>query len=191
MDNQRKDHSDPERPSQRNCSKQLQTHNLPTHDVENTNSTNYGGDLLFVNKPRTVSRLTERMPQGKQRNRRAINQNILKERKTRWKNVAMAWIDNKKAYDMVLQSWIIDCLKMYKISGEVKMFFETTTENWWVELTAGGKSLAEEKIQRGIFQGDALSPLLFVIAMIPLNPILRKCSGGYKLHINRKKRSIT
>ena len=29
-------------PSQRYCPKQLQTHNLPTNDVENTNSTNKG-----------------------------------------------------------------------------------------------------------------------------------------------------
>ena len=42
-------------------------------------------------------------------------------------------------------------------------------KNWRVVLAAGGKSLAEAKIQRGIFQGDALSPLLFVIAMMPLN----------------------
>ena len=27
-------------------------------------------------------------------------------------NLAMAWIDHKKAYDMVPQSWIINCLKM-------------------------------------------------------------------------------
>ena len=54
-------------------------------------------------------------------------------------------------------------------------------KNWRVELTAGGKSLAETKIQRGIFQGDALSPLLFIISMMPLNPILKKCTAGYKL----------
>ena len=35
----------------------------------------------------------------------------------------------------------------------------------------------ETKIQRGIFQGDALSPLL---AIMPLNHILRKCTAGYK-----------
>ena len=50
-----------------------------------------------------------------------------------------------------------------------------------MELKAGGKSLAEVKIQRGIFQGDALSLLLFVIAMMPLNLILRKCTARYKL----------
>ena len=31
------------------------------------------------------------------------------------------------------------------------------------------KTLAEAKIQRGIFQEDALSPLLFIIAMMPLD----------------------
>ena len=55
-------------------------------------------------------------------------------------------------------------------------------KKWRVELTAGGKSLAEVKIQRGIFQGDALSPLLFVTVMMPLNHIIRKHTGAYKLY---------
>ena len=36
-----------------------------------------------------------------------------------------------------------------------------------VELTIRGRSLAEAKIQRGIFPGDALSPLKFIIVMMP------------------------
>ena len=48
-------------------------------------------------------------------------------------------------------------------------------------MTAGGRTLAEAKIQKGIFQGDAQSPLLFIIATMPLNHILRKCTTGYKL----------
>ena len=51
-----------------------------------------------------------------------IGQHILKESKTRPKNVAMAWIDYKKVYDIV--SWVIDCLKLYKISSEVKVYRE-------------------------------------------------------------------
>ena len=56
-----------------------------------------------------------------------------------------------------------------------------------VEMTAGVQSLAGVKIQRGIFQGDALSPLQFVIAMMPNNHILRKCTAGYKLSKSQEK----
>ena len=55
-----------------------------------------------------------------------IDQHILNESKTRRKNLAMAWVNYKKAYDMVPQSWIIHCLKMYKISHEVINFIENT-----------------------------------------------------------------
>ena len=88
-----------------------------------------------------------------------IDQHILNETKTRRKNLAMAWIKFKKAYYMVPQSWIINCLKMYKISDEVIDFIEKTMKTWRAELTARGRTLAEAKIQSGIFQGDALSPL--------------------------------
>ena len=57
-----------------------------------------------------------------------IDQHILNESKTNRKNLAMAWIDNKKAYDMVPQSWIIHCLKMYKLSHEVINFIEKTEQ---------------------------------------------------------------
>ena len=82
---------------------------------------------------------------------------------------------------MVPQSWILYCLKMYKIPNQVIQFIKNTMQTWRVELTVGEQRLAEVKIQRGIFQEDALSPLLFVIAMMPLNQILRKCTTGYKL----------
>ena len=51
-------------------------------------------------------------------------------------------------------------------------------ETWRVKLLAGGKNLFEDKIQGGTFQGDVLSPLQFVIAMMPLNHTFRKCTGG-------------
>ena len=60
-------------------------------------------------------------------------------------------------------------------------------KNWKVKLTARGKTCAEMKILRGIFQGDALSSLLFVIAMMPLNDILRKSTGSYKFTKSQEK----
>ena len=76
-----------------------------------------------------------------------IDQYILNECKTRRKNLAMAWIDYKKAYDMVPQSWIINCFKTYKIPHEVINFIEKTMKTWRVDLIAGRRNLAEAKIQ--------------------------------------------
>ena len=70
MDDQKKDYINPKGPKQRDCSKQLQTHNLPTNDVENTNSTNKGKDQPLTNKPRIVPWRTERMPPRIQRHSR-------------------------------------------------------------------------------------------------------------------------
>ena len=70
MGDQRKDHLDPKGPKQRNCPKQLQTHNLPTDDVENIHHTNKGRDLLLANKPWIVLWGAERMLQRIQRHGR-------------------------------------------------------------------------------------------------------------------------
>ena len=66
-----------------------------------------------------------------------------------------------------------------KFFTSFKLFNDKSLEQ--LELKAGGKSLAKVKIQRDVFRGDTLSPLLFVIAMMPFNHILRKCTGEYKL----------
>ena len=65
---------------------------------------------------------------------------------------------------------------MYKISNSHKIHHGNHEK---VELTAGGKTLVKVKIQWGIFQGDVLSPLLFLIAIMPLNYILSNCTWDY------------
>ena len=64
------------------------------------------------------------------------------------------------AYDIVLQSWIINNLKMYKISEEVTNLIKKTMKTWRAELAVGVENFTEAKNQRGIFQGDALTSLL-------------------------------
>ena len=67
---------------------------------------------------------------------------------------------------------------MYNVYGKSK-FIENNKKNWRVILTKGGKGLTGVKILGGIFQGDALSTLLFVIVMISFNHILRKSTCRY------------
>ena len=47
------------------------------------------------------------------------------------------------------------------------------------------KTLAQVKIQN--YLPDVLSPLIFVIAMMPLNHVLRKCTGVYRLNKSQEK----
>ena len=43
------------------------------------------------------------------------------------------------------------------------------------------------KIQRAIFQGDSLTPLLFCICLIPLTQQLNRLNTGYEEHITKTK----
>lgn len=50
---------------------------------------------------------------------------------------------------------------------------------WESEITACAETLGELEIKRGIFQGDNLSPLMFVICMIPMSSALSKMKACY------------
>ena len=110
-----------------------------------------------------------------------IDKLVLREAKARKRSLAMAWIDYKKAYDMVPHSWILEMLKMVKVSENVERLIRQSMTNWKTTLTANGQTLGDVAINRGIFQGDSLSPLLFVIVMMPLSFILRREGLGFKL----------
>ena len=58
----------------------------------------------------------------------------------------MVWTDFKNAFDIVLQSWIVDSLEIYKVTDNVIKSIEKIMKNSRVKLTAGGKWLNEGKI---------------------------------------------
>ena len=95
--------------------------------------------------------------------------------------MGVAWIDYRKAYDMVPHSWIEKSKEMFGVAVNMRRFISRNMERWNTELTCGDQRLGNVRIRRGIFQGDSLSPLLFVLAMIPLTLILRKTKIYYQL----------
>ena len=110
-----------------------------------------------------------------------IDKTILKHCKRHQRNLAMGWIDYKKAYDMVPHSWLIEAVKMVGVAENIVELLRKSMETWKTQLTACGDVLGEVNIKRGIFQGDSLSPLLFVVTLIPLTILLRESGLGYDL----------
>ena len=51
--------------------------------------------------------------------------------------------------------------------------------HWKTTLTVNTKPITEVTIKNGIYQGDALSPLLFCIILKPLSDIIKKTKYGY------------
>ena len=88
------------------------------------------------------------------------------------------WIDYKKAYDVALQSWIVDFLKTYKISSKVIKFITEAMKNWKAELTVGGNTLAEVKIKRHLLGSCAV--LITICNSYDATQLHRKCTKGYK-----------
>ena len=59
---------------------------------------------------------------GCRKGSRGTNRAVIKEVKSRNKNLAMAWIDHKKGYDMVPHSWIIEYLDLFVVAENIKSF---------------------------------------------------------------------
>ena len=60
-------------------------------------------------------------------------------------------------------------------------------EKWKVMLCSGNSELGEVEIKRGTFQGNSLSPLVFVLALILLSLILRKAKPAYEFSESKEK----
>ena len=58
-------------------------------------------------------------------------------------------------------------------------YIQGSMSTWESEITACAETLGELEIKRGIFQGDNLSPLMFVICMIPMSSVLSKMKACY------------
>ena len=99
----------------------------------------------------------------------------------------MAWIDYKKAYDMVPRLWIIECLDLFGVAENTKSLLVNGMEKWKVILYSGNCELGEVETKQGIFQGNFLSHLVFVLALIRLSLILRNAKAAYEFSESKEK----
>ena len=99
----------------------------------------------------------------------------------------MSWIDYKNAYDMVPHLWIKEIVSITRVAGNIGKLKTNSMEKWGTLLTTNGEQLGKVIIKRVIFQGDLFSPLLFVMAMIPLTLISKKVEAGFQFSGNMEK----
>ena len=71
-------------------------------------------------------------------------------------------------------------MEMCGVADNISHLLSKSMESWQTILMSENEELARVNIQREIFQGDAQSPLLFVIGLIPLSHTLRKVNAGYQ-----------
>ena len=71
-------------------------------------------------------------------------------------------------------------MSMFGIAKNMEEYLKNSMANWKTELFVYGQSLGQVNMKRGICQGDSLSPLLFVLCMIPLTLLLRQTKAEYQ-----------
>ena len=114
-----------------------------------------------------------------------LDKTIMEDAKRKKKNVSFMWIDYKKAYDSMPHSWIKEILKIYKIDKTIRNFISYLMPTWRTKITLphdkGYIETEDISFNKGIFQGDTLSPLLFCLALTPITNILKRAKVGYKI----------
>jgi hypothetical protein len=103
----------------------------------------------------------------------------------------MAWIDYEKTFDRVPHSWIEKAMELIGVNNNIFKFCKLSMEKWSTKLQLKtNQELIQSrliKINKGIFQGDSLSPLLSCIPLIPLTHELNRSKCGYQVYGTERK----
>jgi hypothetical protein len=118
-----------------------------------------------------------------------IDSVILEQVKKQSRNLHVTYTDYQKTYDSVPHSWLVYALSLYKIHPIVVQFLKSFMQTWHTTLILNANQNTVQidniNIKRGIFQGDAFSPLWFTLAINPLSTLLNSTQYGFKMKDNR------
>ncbi|KAG0435865.1 Retrovirus-related Pol polyprotein from type-1 retrotransposable element R2 [Dictyocoela muelleri] len=91
-----------------------------------------------------------------------INKSITKNHN---KKTKVAYIDVKKAFDTIDRNFLRKILDIIKAPPEILKFLDRADKCWASYIQYKGKTIEKIQFNRGIPQGDSLSPLFFTIVM--------------------------
>ena len=113
-----------------------------------------------------------------------IDRMVCEDSKIKKRNLSMAWIDVKKAYDSVDHKWLVEMMAVHWFPDWVGKMVSRLCATWNTHIVVTTKQGRETsdliKFNKGLPQGDALCPRLFTICLNPV-ALQLKASEGYKL----------
>eukprot|EP00112_Aurelia_sp_Birch-Aquarium-sp1_P019456 Seg4816.3 transcript_id=Seg4816.3/GoldUCD/mRNA.D3Y31 product="Retrovirus-related Pol polyprotein from type-1 retrotransposable element R2" protein_id=Seg4816.3/GoldUCD/D3Y31 len=105
-----------------------------------------------------------------------MDESATKLAKARNQRLSTAWIDYRKDFDMVPHGHLKMVLRTIGAPMYIRKFIDTVIPLWKTRfrLTHGKRQIVTRALplKRGLFQGDALSPLLFCLAIAPMSSAL-------------------
>ena len=118
-----------------------------------------------------------------------LNKAVILEVKKKRQNIFTVWLDYKKAFDSVPHEWLLYALQLAKVPTQLIEAIKHLTNQWGTVLHLIGENETITcdviKFLKGIFQGDSLSVLLFILTVNPLSFMLRNLKG-YSYGTDRK-----
>ena len=135
---------------------------------------------LFGNGERPILEYEQRGVRTSQGCKEAVIENLASNtmRKKEKREVIELYYDFQKAYDNVNHSFLETLLKVYGFPIGVQSLIIEMMARWKIRLSYGAKkAVGEVHLTNGIIQGDAFSPLLFVLMIDPLIKIIKTRLG--------------
>ena len=107
------------------------------------------------------------------------------------RNLYIAYIDYRKAFDSVPHSSLIWVLEIHKIDPLIINSLQQLMKKWTTTLQVKAKNnqITSDpiRIQRGLYQVDSLSPSWFCLALNSLSHLLHRTNYGFGIHTDNQK----
>nr|CAI5858087.1 unnamed protein product [Callosobruchus analis] len=122
---------------------------------------------------------------------RCVTQDSVQYKRT----LSMAWIDYRKAFDTTSHELIVRLLECLSVDSQIVGCIKHLMPLWKTRftITSGETRVRTELVSfnRGVFQVDSLSPLLFCIPLLPLSIALKNTKGYSCGTPNHRRHKVT
>ena len=135
---------------------------------------------FFGNGERPILEFEQRGVRSSQGCKEAVIENLASNvmKKKEKKAIVELYYDFQKAYDNVNHAFLEELFKVYGFPPGIQMLIIEMMARWKIRLSYGAKKeVREVRLENGIIQGDAFSPLLFVLMIDPLIKIMKTSVG--------------